>query len=325
MYQHFSNDLSTQHIYANGNELATMMGHDRYPDGTKRYLFPATEKELVAIIRDPVLVSDINAILNQIKEYAAQQTALALIGKTSKITAYDGLEFTFEQEKYPKLRGPNIDTLFFCRGLGEMNFSGLSRVLRDYKSFLEIGTGSGFIGRYMEHVLHRAWKKDYKLTYNDINPQAEEFYYANNRINWNSSFVLGSGLDIVEKHKFDMVVCNPPYIPRPNSIEDNAYEGLWLVIALLEQSKDFLNPWGTLLLNISSLGMSIVDKMIWRLDGKGFDVKVIDSIQVPLKVFNVLNNKERLNYLKEHHDLYEEPRNWHHYRHGLSMFQIKKQ
>jgi len=56
----------------------------------------------------------------------------------------------------------------------------------------------------------------------------------------------------------------------------------------------------------------------------GLKVEVIDTIQVPLKVFNVLNNKERLDHLKTQHGLIEQVRNGHQYWHELSVLKITK-
>jgi len=54
---------------------------DRDEEGKKVYSYPDTEKALVATIEGPVLVSDSSAILQQVKEYFARETALLLISK----------------------------------------------------------------------------------------------------------------------------------------------------------------------------------------------------------------------------------------------------
>lgn len=89
MYQKFSTDLSTQEIYANGDELALFCGKDRDEKGNKIYTYPETTKELIAVLKNPVLVSDDEAINAQIRDYAKKITARRLINVDKKTTEYD--------------------------------------------------------------------------------------------------------------------------------------------------------------------------------------------------------------------------------------------
>lgn len=83
-------------------------------------------------------------------------------------------------------------------------------------------------------------------------------------------------------------MCNPPYIPRPKAIEDNPYEGLELLIYLIKNfNKD-------LIINVSNLADDIIDPIV---AASGAKVELLDYMEVPLKVGNVLNNKEWLDYL----------------------------
>ena len=104
MHQSFNKDLTLQEIYASGKELAPIMGKDRDAHGNKIYTYPEEQKELVATLHHPVLVSDMSAIMEQIKTYAARETALLLINKPAKTTEYEGTKLYFDQSKYPTLR-----------------------------------------------------------------------------------------------------------------------------------------------------------------------------------------------------------------------------
>lgn len=58
---------------------------------------------------------------------------------------------------------------------------------------------------------------------NDINENAKR-YFANTNADRRAEFVLGNVTSYLRRKSFDLIVCNPPYIPRPKAIEDNAYE-----------------------------------------------------------------------------------------------------
>jgi methylase of polypeptide subunit release factors len=98
----------------------------------------------------------------------------------------------------------------------------------------------------------------------------------------------------LEDKRFDIIASNPPYIPRQESIDDNAYEGLSLPIYLIQNIDKILTDNGKLFLNLSSLSFPSMQQF---LDNPDIIVKQLDSMEVPMKVFNVLNNKEWLDYL----------------------------
>ncbi len=324
MYQKFNEDLSKQEIYANGRELATIMWMDRDEEGKKVYSYPDTEKALVATIEDPVLVSDSSAILQQVKEYFARETALLLISKWYKVTEYDGTVLPFDQNKYPTLWWPNMDTMFFCKGMNEVDLSGV-------KHAIEICAGTGYIWRYVQDKLESQWVTDYFLEYNDINEQALKYYQDNNNTARNSSyngrvdFNYCDARSILKYNKYDLILCNPPYIPRKWSIENNAYEGLELITFLLTEADSFLNPEGKLIINISSLAKPVAIPLLNKLEENWRKVKVVmPDMEVPLKVFNVLNNKERRNEILSNPGIIIKPEHAHEYWHTLSLFEISR-
>ena len=80
---------------------------------------------------------------------------------------------------------------------------------------------------------------------------------------------------------FDLVICNPPYIPRPGERHDNPYEGLALIARFAQRGQALLADDGLLLLNISTLAgerpLAWFDDYGWRLD-------MLERMRVPLKV-----------------------------------------
>ena len=134
MIQRFSNDLSRQDIYANGAELAQIMGKDKDKRGRRVYTRPDKEEQFVVSFKEPVLFTDNYRIAQLPPEL--RDTVFALFGSPVKTTEYDGTSVSFEQKKYPGVWGPNIDTVALCRGLYNADLQGV-------KTAIEIGSGSG--------------------------------------------------------------------------------------------------------------------------------------------------------------------------------------
>ena len=108
MIQHFTSDMSELRIFANGNEIPAVLGKDRMPNGEKRYTLPATERELVRTIQNPVLVTDrdLHALISDVRK---RYTVAKLYDAAEKITEYASrhgvtTSLSFEQHKYPGLR-----------------------------------------------------------------------------------------------------------------------------------------------------------------------------------------------------------------------------
>jgi len=58
----------------------------------------------------------------------------------------------------------------------------------------------------------------------DINSNAKKYFDDNYIDKKRFSFKLGDATEYLDNNKADIVVSNPPYIARPHSIDDNAYE-----------------------------------------------------------------------------------------------------
>jgi 16S rRNA G966 N2-methylase RsmD len=270
--------LKYEDIYANGAELAGIMGKDRL-NGKRVLSFPKTEEQFVYRFKSPVLMTN-NYEISQL-EPTLRETLFSLFASRPRIVEYDDVSVSWDNS-HISVWCPSIDTIFFAKALGEL----LSEQ-QDFKKAIEIGCGSGFLSKYalsklknLEHIL-----------INDINPYAIKC--AQENINDpRAGYFLGNGIEKLKDSKYDLVIANPPYVPRPESIEDNPYEGVGLLNYLVHNTDKFLNEKGILITNISSLSWDLVFP-------KGLldNVKIIDKLEVPLKVNNILNNKEWLDYL----------------------------
>lgn len=287
----FSDDLSTLEISAQGKELSNIMGYDRQKKGG---WCDAHTVSVVAFV-DPVLVTDAYKI-GELGTYdpVLRDTVFALYGTGRRTTVYDGTSIVFEQSKYPGVWGPSIDTLLFMRALKQHG-------LEDIRCMAEIGCGPGSIIKYcLEHA--PGIEQAYALDIDPMAIRATKDLIQDPRLvakNLNGmDFLLELNNTLPDrKQKYDLVVCNPPYIPRPNSVDNNPYEGVSLLVDLIENTPEYLTKKGMLLTNISSLSKHIADDAIERI---GVSAETIDELTVPLKVFNVLNNKEWLDYLLDH-------------------------
>jgi tRNA1(Val) A37 N6-methylase TrmN6 len=309
MILEFNAELSRQEIHAHGDELASLMGMDRDEEGRRIHSHPRSRKMKVATLKDPVLVTDAHRIGELGTDNPVlRDTVFALYGSSHRTTLYDDVSLEFEQDKYPGVWGPSIDTLFFCRALRALEISERSVAV-------EIGCGSGFIGKYL---LEKFDALD-SVSFVDMNPMAVACAKACTQ-DERARFFAGDGLAFLDGHPADLVVCNPPYIPRPKSIDDNAYEGVHLLVQLIERAQTYLRPGGRLLLNLSSLSLNIARQAMDRVSAQGVELA---SMEVPLKVFNVLNNAQWRQYLVEHHGLAEGLRQGYRHWHTLHLMEIR--
>ncbi len=217
-----------------------------------------------------------------------------------------------------KLRWPNRDTLFFCRYLSKLD-------LKNIDSCIEVCTWSGFIGQYLEHKFKQQWREDYHVTYNDINSESYTLFKTKIETRSNNNFISWDWAKAIQIKRRDLILCNPPYIPRKWSVEDNAYEGLELAQNILKNLDTALTPNGKLLINLSSLSMDIIEPIFEEMKKQWRSIQCVQWQKVPLKVLNTLNNEEWMQELKNNKWLMKEKWVWvHQYRHYINLIEIKR-
>lgn len=294
-------------LFAQWDEIASVMWKDRDMHNNRIYTYDISETEYICDISNPVLMTDYFAIQN-IQDYLTRETVYMLYTKPIRCIEYDDYTILFEQRNYLGVWWPSIDTIFCSKVLSGYEFW-------TYKKVIEVWCGSWFIWRYLLHKFPNIEE----IIFNDINSKAEQYYNDFPVFAKKSRFVLGNANNLLASEKFDMVVCNPPYIPRPNSIDDNPYEGLSLLRDLLCNAKSYLSSDGKLILNISSLTKPYFEEFIQEC---WLQSRLLDSMESPLKVFNILHNLEWMQYLKEHCGLKENMHNWHLWWHTILVYEI---
>jgi release factor glutamine methyltransferase len=165
----------------------------------------------------------------------------------------------------PHVYGPEEDTYFLLEALEDEDLSG---------NGLELGVGTGFIAL---HVCHRF--KTFTAT--DINPEAVALAARNAQTNnCNNITFLVSDLFSSVEGTFDVIICNPPYVPADEDItgiEDLSYhggeDGRGVIDQVLAQFPPFLNPDGKVYVVQSSL--SDIEKTQNVLKEMGFSSEII--------------------------------------------------
>lgn len=286
MHIKFSTNLDQQEIYATGAELTGIMGKDK--EG---------EKLLVHTFDHPLLVTD-NYRIAKLNP-TLRDTLFSILSSRPRIVEYDGVSVYWD-DSHKGVWSPSIDTLIFAKALNKV-FSDNPNI----KTAIEIGTGSGFLSKF----IFSKSKSLQSITINDINPFAIKSA-QDNFSTTKANYVLGDGLKEIEGKTYDLIICNPPYIPRPKSVENNPYEGISILNYLVHQGQKHLNPGGVILVGTSNLADGLVFSKPPKLK-----FEALEELEVPLKINNVLNNEEWLSYLqnrnlkKQNHNGYEF---WHH-------------
>ncbi len=274
-----SDDLKKQEIWANGMELCNIMGMD-FINGKRITSYTSNEKKHVHTFENPVLMTD-NYKISKLKP-SLRDTLFSLFQSKPRWIEYDGVS-TYWDETHKKVWCPSIDTILFAKTLKEFLKNN-----KNLKTAVEIGSGSGFLSKY---ILEKSESIDSLLAI-DFNPNAIKSAMDNiqdSRLNTH----CGDALEKIKGKKFDLIVCNPPYVPRKGSIDDNPYEGVSLMRYLIQKGHKYLNKGGVLLINVSSLSWNLVFD-----EEPKMKMNILEKMEVPLKVNNIMNNKEWIDYLE---------------------------
>lgn len=315
MLMRINSDLSKQEIWAEGNELVSILGRDRDKNGNRIYVRPYSQKEFVAEIKNPILLTDIHAISKL--EPRKRDAVFALYGSHPRTVEYDGVSVSWDPRMYANVWCPSIDTLVFANAMR----ANKEILTGDVTSAIDMGCASGFLGKY---VLHKC-KNIRELHLIDLNPYAIKCAEDNVRPlseKQTVSCYLEDGRKLVGK-KFDRAICSPPYVPRPKSIEDNPYEGVGLLHDVIVNGKRYVNDGGMIILTTSSLCERIKREAVKEAKENGglASVEVIGRKHIPLKVNPILNNKEWMSYLLKT-GLKKTPKNGYEFWHEISILKL---
>lgn len=270
-----------------------------------------------ASIKQPVLMSNIARTINVVnKKYNKLYFTNSFYNNNKRVVFFDNVTCIFDQQKYKNVFGPNIDTILFCNGLKK-----LMKKTNQINNFLEIGVGSGFIAKYIatKQPLSKGTLIDIepdsiKYVINDLklpniknikkNKSQYGVFYTNSRY----EIIQGDALYYIEtkintktnEYLHDLVICNPPYIPRniekkhidPNNkeIAKNFFEGTYLMRYMLTHIRKLTSSNMVMLISSMSFCIKHLETLLNDISNIA-TIKILDSREVPVKVYYEKNNK----------------------------------
>ncbi len=285
------------------------------------------ETAKVHTIRNALLMKDfawVSPSLTQEGKTTLRDTIFNLYEYARRVYSYDKMDLHFDSTKYGAVWAPSIDTFFVVDGLKAY----AKKLLGDtVHKAIELGSGSGFISKY---VLSSA-RKLKELHAIDLDPDAVRCSADNIRPLAEKKGVYdvearADGLEYIMKNggQFDLVISNPPYVPRHFTEEGNPYSGTGLFMGLVENCNSFLSSGGILLLNVSSLAEPERLTAIRKAEAGGLKCYQISEMTVPFKVMPVQNDSQWMQFLQQKRGLQTQFHDGYDYWHKLNLFAVKK-
>ncbi|MCK5023495.1 MAG: methyltransferase [Candidatus Aenigmarchaeota archaeon] len=315
------------YVYAVGSEIVHICGRDRDKSGNVVYELPDTKRERVATLKDSVLFTDMPKICKDFSnDRTTRDTVLRLYQSDIRDTEYDGVEIRMLPQRYEKLWGPSNDTIFFADGIRFSPLAGIDVLSDDVKDAIEIGCGSGFIGKYITTKC----KNIKNITFLDINPFAKQCVKNNTKELGKQTKINIKIKDAVEYlessgKKFDIIALNPPYVPRMDNHEFTPYQGQELFSYMIKNADKLLKDGGKMVTNISSMSLNRAEKSIGAAKKKGLKYTHISKMAVPFKVAAVQRNTEWIEYLKKINAFIKQEGTDYDYWHQLNLFAVSKE
>ena len=207
------------------------------------------------------------------------------------ITEMNGVVVEWNAEEDKNVWGPSIDTVFFLHTLHKHGLFKDSVLAAS-----EIGTGNGMLAKGVTMFCHNL--EDMEIT--DINFNALKCAGRNIRRGLNKSLLISSFHSPGTRKIFgrDLLIINPPYVPKKRAEETNPYEGTGLIKEIIENRLKLLkreNPDAAIVINYSSLAQKDFDSYMEGVDD--VNVELLETLTVPLKINWASIDPEWMEYL----------------------------
>jgi len=213
---------------------------------------------------------------------------------------YRQVGIIFARPRGGKFMQPSIDTILVCQALHTLFAERASSL--GVSSILDVGSGSGFLGKFA--AAHLPGGGPLTVTLLDIDPAAMQYgrssyfnatqkNFAGRPVEW--EYVDCEAVKFLEgRSDFDLIVANPPYIPtveetrdsQRESLDGNFWEGCGLVAHLLERMFD-APPEKHLLLAFSSMTLKSlrVQELFAALPSRRLEAKILVEREIAWKAW----------------------------------------
>jgi len=262
--------------------------------------------EIIDIIDNPKSAFDFWGAINQ-TEMRNQNSLKEILSTGHKIIFHRGVLIHVDRRHDIEVFGPSIDTLLLSEILAQDVYELESSQI---KRALEIGCGNGLLTiSIAKHCQKLEELHSIDINFNAINC-ANRNLIANILPHLLAKkkvyFTSGSFEPELFASKFDLIVCNPPYIPLQSEKSKHsktqtkffqAVGGLVLIDTTLNSLDRILNPNGKLLLLVSNLSLDYTLGHIPKNYNYSFPIN--DGFEVLFDVEAVLNETTWLNFLKK--------------------------
>ena len=279
-------------------------------DGFKKIEYRINEGSL--ILKNPELLWDCNCLSTGGTTSKCRIHGNELGAKVSDCfdenvkIVYRGFEFHWRD--LDALWPPSIDSFYLINNIID-NTDLLTNPNKTVASIMDIGTGTGFLGIILSNLINSVKKlclTDWTTTsylYSSINWFINAEKYERNRdVSFEFRVATHSYWDYLgtdhAKDRFDLVICNPPYLPIPDRFRELRTEqttaGTDLLEHVIRRSKDLGK---TVIIQFSHLARERAEKAA---DESGVQLKPIGKPKVvPFRVPAPLKNPDYMNWLAD--------------------------
>jgi methylase of polypeptide subunit release factors len=246
-----------------GGVLAFVDGLDLCLVVDYRFVAETPGLRVIEAIKSPRTVFDVVDTLLH-RPHETRTELKRMLQSSHRLVWHRDVLIHVDRREEPRVFGPSIDTLH----LAELIAARYARLPPDEhpRRVLELGTGSGLL---TATVLRNLGGVDV-VTGIEIDPSSAFCTHRNWRVNTDdlagvldrkASLVVGPYRPELLAGCYDLVICNPPYIPEdpaaaaadPHEGRHGAVAGLELLDGVLRESASLVCPGGTLLLVVSSV------------------------------------------------------------------------
>lgn len=236
------------------------------------------------VVRNPVVMSP-------------AYKSIVLHPDTKRYMHFKGVGFVFARPSRGEFMAPSIDTVLVCHALDKL-FQETSRENKKFERIIDVGAGSGFIGKFA--AVHAPGASRVCLV--DIDPAAKEYWLQAGfgsagvaNVRWD--FQVGDACNFLKlDSEYSLIISNPPYIPtRAETTEEMSvahicgfWEGCGLLVFLLDMlEKGRFPDEAHLVVAITSLTLKSKYVCDWlsTAASKGITVRVLDERELAWKAW----------------------------------------